>query len=146
MVFCSCMNDDETCERVAPPKGWEFQSCSDATITLTRVSEIDWNVKLDARHPSIYDAYIMGAWKDDKWDIHIDEPSEKRDEMLKMNVKRSSGRDRSTKEDAVKEIVCLARYYDTWKENYDQGVTSKYKELDREALDNLVGCRKSFGI
>jgi hypothetical protein len=140
------MKEDITCERIAPPQGWEFQDCSNSTITLTRVSEMNWEVNLDARYPSIYDAYVMGKWSGDDWDIYIDEPNENRDEMLKMHVRRSSGKDRSVKGDAVKEIVCLADYYDNWKNAFDRGSGITHKELDREALNDLAACRREFGI
>lgn len=117
-----------SCEGISAPEGWKFQDCKEDFVTLLRQKSTKWTVD-DWRSDDtvLEDAYTFAQYYDDpriEWEIMSYDPSEG----------HSGGINQTSREDAVKELVCLAKFQDAW-------------DQDKEnATDVLDKCRDKFDI
>lgn len=117
-----------SCEGISSPEGWKFQDCKEDFVTLLRQKNTKWTVD-DWRSDdtALKDAYTFAQYYDDpriEWEIMGYDPSEG----------HGGGINQTSREDAVKELVCLAKFQDAW-------------DQDKEnATDVLDKCRDKFDI
>ncbi len=120
-------------------KGWKFQECDDEFVSILRTrNHGEWSINFGNKYKIIKDVYAYAKleengkpWKVKYFDIRTG--------------RIYKGMSQNTKEDSVKELVCIARFYDFF-EDPERGVRYRFKELDAEALASLSDCRRELGV
>jgi hypothetical protein len=134
----------DECEGIAAPDGWKFQDCEESFVSLLRQRDVDGGWTVDDWGSSggdLRDNYISAEY-------HANFPAPGLHMWEVVAFDRSSGHGlgprRASKEDAVKEAVCLARFDDEWDRLREEGVG--YTEVREKAMELLSSCRRDSGL